>query len=255
MQLYAFENNRRQSKNQGASKTNTMELNEGTVVLCTVKKIEKTNIFLDIEDNGEGIMVLSEVAAGRIRNLREYVFPNKKIVCKILNIENGHVQLSLRRVTGKERDEVLEHYKREKRLISMIKAIAKQYEGLTKKIKEKYDLVDFFEKAKNSPLLLKEFFNNEEIEKLTKILTDRIEKEKLVKKLFKLTSYSSTGISDIKEILKIKDTEINYLGSSKFSIIVKANDFKEANKKLVSILEQIKQKAKEKHAVFEIIEK
>ncbi len=76
-----------------------MELTEGSLVLCTVKKIEKTNIFLDIDGYGEGSMVLSEVAAGRIRNLREYVFPNKKIVCKILNIDKGHIELSLRRVT------------------------------------------------------------------------------------------------------------------------------------------------------------
>ena len=86
-----------------------MELREDDVVMCTVKEIEGTTVFLEIEGNGTGTMVMSEVAAGRIRNLREYVFPKKKVVCKVFKIANGgHIELSLRRVTGKEREEAQE---------------------------------------------------------------------------------------------------------------------------------------------------
>ena len=63
-----------------------MELKEDEIVMCTVKSIEGTTVFLEIESNGTGSMAMSEVAAGRIRNLREYVFPKKKVVCKILKI-------------------------------------------------------------------------------------------------------------------------------------------------------------------------
>ena len=55
------------------------QLIEGALVLCTVKKVEKTTVFVEIEGNGEGSMVFSEVAAGRIRNLRDHISPNKKI--------------------------------------------------------------------------------------------------------------------------------------------------------------------------------
>lgn len=232
-----------------------MELEEGSVVLCTVKKIEKTNIFLDIEDDGEGSMVLSEVAAGRIRNLREYVFPNKKIVCKVLRKDNNHIQLSLRRVTGKERETVLEHYKKERRLASMLKTIVKNPEEIIKKIKKEHDFVDFLEEARNLPSMLSKFFEKGEIEKLEKILAEKIEKERTVKKTFKLTSDSPSGVYDIKEILNVKNVEIHYLGSSNFSILTKAPDFKEANKKLSDALEQIEKKAKLKHAYLEMREK
>ena len=232
-----------------------MELIEGSLVLCTVKKIDKTNIFLDIEGYREGSMVLSEVAAGRIRNLREYVFPNKKIVCKVLNISNNHIELSLRRVTGKEKQEVLERYKKEKSLTSMLKTIVPNPQEIVKKIKKEFDFLTFLEEAKDNIQILKKFFTKEQIEKISKILAEKIAKEKEVKKFFKLSSTSPSGITEIKEILSIPEAEIRYLGSAQFSILMKAKDFKEANKKIESLLEQIKQKAKQKHVLFEIKEK
>ncbi len=232
-----------------------MELNEGALVLCTVKKIEKTTVFVNIEGNGEGSMVLSEVAAGRIRNLRDYVAPNRKLVCKILNIENGNIQLSLRRVTGKERESVLQQYKKERNITNMLKAILKNPESIIGKIKKEYGLIDFFEQTRENPALLKKFFTNEEIEKLSKIFTEKLEKEKIVKKTFKLSSSSPAGLSIMKKILLEIPARIKYLGSSKFSIEIQAKDFKEANKKILSALEQIKQKAKRENAIFELMEK
>jgi translation initiation factor 2 alpha subunit (eIF-2alpha) len=75
-----------------------MELEEGTVVLCTVTKIVGTSVFVKLDDyNKEATIITSEIAPGRIRNLRDYVVPNKKIVCKILRIDNkGQIDLSLR---------------------------------------------------------------------------------------------------------------------------------------------------------------
>ena len=61
-----------------------MELEVGDVVLCTVDRIAGTVVFVKIEGNGEGSVIISEIAPGRIRNLRDYVVPKKRIVCKIL---------------------------------------------------------------------------------------------------------------------------------------------------------------------------
>ena len=231
------------------------QLIEGALVLCTVKKVEKTTVFVEIEGNGEGSMVFSEVAAGRIRNLRDHISPNKKIVCKILTLEPNNIQLSLRRVTSKEKEEVLEHYKKEKSLISMIKAITTDLEKTLIEIREKYDLVEFFEEAKNTPELLNKFFLKEESEKIYKIISEKTDKVKIVKKTFKLSSNSPSGVKEIKEILNIPQVEIHYFGSSTFSISVEANDFKEANKKLTLILEEIEKKARQKHLSFSLKEK
>ena len=45
------------------------ELKEDGIFLCTVKRIEGTTVFLDIEANGaavQGAMIFAEVSAGRI---------------------------------------------------------------------------------------------------------------------------------------------------------------------------------------------
>ncbi len=79
-------------------------MEEGDIVLCTVVKIERTTVFVKLEDGKEGTINTSEIAPGRIRNLRDYVVPDKKIVCKILSIDpKGNINLSLRRVTTKEK--------------------------------------------------------------------------------------------------------------------------------------------------------
>jgi len=100
-----------------------MDFEESDVVLCTVERIVGTTVFVKIEGYGEGSIILSEIAPGRIRNIRAHVVPKKKIVCKILRISGNRVELSLRRVTQKERKEVLDEYKQEKSYISMLKSI------------------------------------------------------------------------------------------------------------------------------------
>ena len=79
-----------------------MNLEAGDVVLCTVDRIVGTTVFVNIEGDGEGSIVFSEIAPGRIRNIRDYVVPKKKIVCKVLRISGNRMDLSFRRVTLKE---------------------------------------------------------------------------------------------------------------------------------------------------------
>jgi translation initiation factor 2 alpha subunit (eIF-2alpha) len=227
-------------------------IKEDDLVLCTVKKIDRTTVFVDIEGDGQGALEMSEIAAGRIRNIREYIAPNKKIVCKVLKIINGHPQLSLRRVTSKEREEVLEKNQKEKTFLSLIKTVITNPEEKIMKIKEKYELFDFYDEAKEKPELFHKFFSKEESEKLTKIISEKKEKEKIVKKTICIKTNSESGINDIKHILSEKDADIRYLGSSNFSVSVKAKEFKDANNILTKIIENIDKKAKEKKATLEI---
>ena len=231
-----------------------MAIKEDDLVLCTVKRIEGTTVFVTLEGDGEGSIVMSEVAAGRIRNLREYVAPNKKIVCKILKIMNGHPQLSLRRVTAKERETVEERHKKEKTFTSLLKAIVKDADKVLEKIKEKFELGHFFDQVRTKPELLHEFLKKEHAQSLAKMIAEKEEREKKVRHIFILKSMNETGIEEIKEILNIPDATIKYLGSSQFSIEAKGKDFKEANLKVSALLQVIEQRTKEKKAQFELKE-
>lgn len=232
-----------------------MTIKADDIVLCTVKKIEGTTVFVDIDNNGEGSIVMSEIAAGRIRNLREYVVPNKKIVCKVLRIVNNQIELSLRRVTGKERETLTKKYQKEQTFTTMLNKTIKNPQEIIKKIKSEYDISEFIEKARENPKILDNFVSKEEAKLITKILSEKKEKEKRVKKVITLKSNSESGVDDIKQILSNKEVEIRYLGGSNFTIFTIGKDFKEANQKLDSAILEIEKKAKEKKAILEIKEK
>src|SRR4030042_2930646 len=101
-------------------------IEEGDLVLCTVDRIAGTVVFVKVEgEEREGSIILSEIAPGRIRNLREYVIPKKKIVCKILKTSGGTISLSLRRVSQKEKKEILDVYNQERSYVSILKSVVK----------------------------------------------------------------------------------------------------------------------------------
>ena len=97
--------------------------NEGDIILCRVVEIAKTTVFVETLDGIKGSIVMSEIAPGRIRNLREYVVPKKIVACKILHIRDDHVFLSLRRVKQEERKNLMELYKKELTFKSVLKKL------------------------------------------------------------------------------------------------------------------------------------
>ncbi len=232
-----------------------MEYNEDDIFLCKVNKIEGTTVFLDVEGGGKGTMVLSEVAAGRIRNLRDYVSPGREVVCKVLRVYTDHIELSLRRVTAGERDEIFERNKRERAFRNVLKVIGEDADKVINEIKYKYDLIDFLDEAIDGKNVFEEFLSKDKAKKVFEIFSEKEGKEKFVDARFVLRSDAENGVEDIKEILDVKECKISYLGSSRFSIRVSAGDFKTADDVLKNILAEIENRAKSRKAVFEVVKK
>ena len=58
---------------------------EEELVLCTVTNVQHHSVFVNIDEyNLSGMIHISEVSPGRIRNIRDYVKEGKVIVCKVL---------------------------------------------------------------------------------------------------------------------------------------------------------------------------
>ncbi|MFH1802204.1 MAG: hypothetical protein ABH864_02005 [archaeon] len=230
-----------------------MKFKEDDIVLCKVKKIEGTTVFLEIEGSDvQGSMVLSEVAAGRIRNLRQYVSPNRLIVCKILRKSGDHVEFSLRRVTSREKDVVLDLHKKEKAFRSVLKFVGEDADSVLSKIKVENNLGEFFLAVKEKPSLLEKYISGDKASKVLEVFSEKEGGEKVVERRFTLKSDSAQGIEDIKHILDV-EAEVHYLGSSRFSISFKGKDFREANAKMEEVLGEIEKRAKEKNAELDIV--
>ncbi|MEM3405521.1 MAG: S1 RNA-binding domain-containing protein [Candidatus Pacearchaeota archaeon] len=232
-------------------------MEENDLVMCVVEKIEGTAVFVKINNNIDGTINFSEIAAGRIRNIRDYVFPGKRIVCKVLRINpNGVINLSLRRVTEKERKDFLEKYQKENASINIIKKIAlSEADKIISEIKkENENIYEFLQKSKENPSLLDKYFTKEQANEILEILKEKKEKEKEIKKNFYLKTKRSDGIEVIKKILFPYKDYIIYLGSSKFRIAKKSSNYKQTEKEIDSMLESIEKEAKKEKCEF-LIEK
>ena len=237
-----------------------MELNIGDVVLCTVDRIIGTTVFVNIEsqkEKTEGTIITSEIAPGRIRNLRDYVVPKKKIVCKILRMSENRIDLSLRRVTLKERKEVLEQYSIENSYEKIIKNI------LGDKFKEKIDemtkeerLYDFIENAKKNMNFLKKIVGNSNAEKIMSIINEQKGKKIELKKELNINITSSNGLELIKKMFSTsKDIDVRYISAGKYSLKITSDDFKKANTEIKNYIEELEKFAKENNLNLVIKEK
>lgn len=235
------------------------ELEEGDIVMCTVDRIAGTVVFVKIHINNkeiEGSIITSEIAPGRIRNIRDYVIPKKEIVCKVLRISKEGINLSLRRVTPKEKKEAIEYYKKEKSYKDILKSIiGEKYKQVVQTILNEQSIYDFLEESKDNPKRLEKLIGADYTKKILEILKNQKAKKAVIKKIILLTTTKPNGVSLIKELLDIKEAEIKYLSGGKYSIKTQAKDIKTADNNLKNILKELEKKAKEQGAELIVKEK
>jgi translation initiation factor 2 subunit 1 len=231
--------------------TNKEYPEEGDLVIATVKRIESYGAYvtLDEYDNQEGLLHISEIASTWVRNIRDHVREGQKLVLKVLRVdpEKGHIDLSLRRVTGREKTEKLLQWKMDKKAESIMKTAVeklKKNEEEANAIKEailkKYEsLYDAFEEAveEEEEVFTKLGISLEWAKALTEAakLKIKIEKAK-VSATLELTCLKPDGIEAIKQSLlnaeKIRKRGASItayaLGAPKYRIEVSANDYGEA---------------------------
>jgi len=238
-----------------------MALEEGDVVFCTVDRIIGTNVFVKIDEKNrevEGCIVMSEIAPGRIRNIRDYVVPKKKIVCKVLRVSGDRIDLSLRRVTLKEQKEVKKVYNQEKSYESILKSVlGDKGQDVIETISKSSKIYDFLNEAKENPKNLEELIGKEDAKKVLEIINAQQKNRKIIlKKEIFLTTTDPNGIEIIKKLLsKIKETEIRYIAAGKYVLKTESDDAKKADHKLRDILVEIEKDAKKLGAEFSIIKK
>lgn len=130
------------------------------LVMCTVKKVFQQGAFVSVDEYGEkeGMVHLSEVASGWIKNIRDHVREDQKVVCKVLAVdpERKRVDLSIRRVKDSERRWKVQRLKLEQRAEKLLeiaagklkKSLDQAYEEAGYKLQDKFgDLYSALEAA------------------------------------------------------------------------------------------------------------
>ena len=224
------------------------------LVLCIVTKIFHHGVFARLEEYGSsGMIQISEISPGRIRNIRDYVKEGKKIVCKVLKInkEKGQIDLSLRRVNEGQKREKINEVKQEQRAEKIIEFAAK-----TAKLKPEIVKKTVHEKVSKKYLLIHECFEDVvkgtvDLEKLgiekgfAKILTQAVQERMKPAVITVINSctvktYDPEGVKKVQEALQKglkKDTvTILYAGGGRYTVTAQAEDYKDAEKLMESYI-------------------
>lgn len=221
-------------------------MEEGKIVLCTVKEVTNTATSVKLDTGEEGIIISSEIAPGRIKHMRQYVIPNKKIVCKVIGSSNNHLHLSLRRVSSKERKEVMEEYKQEQALkIGFKQIFGEKSEDIIQKILGDFEnLQDFINKAREKESLFEEYIPKEK-QDLIKRIIEKKRKSHELKYHIVVKCLKNDGLSRIKKVLELNDDKISvsYISAGNFKLKLIVEDFKEGKKRMNEILKDLEKKA------------
>ena len=227
---------------------------DGELVLCTVTKIHFHSVFVNLDEYGRsGLIHISEVSPGRIRNIRDFVSEGRKVVCKVLKVnqERGHIDLSLRRVNDNQKRLKINEIKQEQLAEKIVEFIAKKldmplttlYKQVTEKLLKKYDGLYpcFQDVVKDAEILTKLGIEEKVAKTLEEAIKQRIkETEVEIKGNLTIQTYASDGVDIIKKSLEKGEkvgTEIGkgkirlrYEGSGKYSLSVKSENYKDAEK-------------------------
>lgn len=230
---------------------------ESEIVICTVTNIQYNSVFVKLDEykNLQGMIHISEISPGRIRNLRDFVKEGKVIVCKILRInrERGHIDLSLRRVNESQRRKKLESIKLNQKAEKIVEFASKHlkndYKEFLNEVSEKVKAVGYeslyscFEDVVENDYDITEIGLEEES---SKVLDEQI-RQKIkpasvrIEGIMTLNSYLTNGIEIVKEALIAADAtddavQIYYGGGGHFKTSVEAPDYKTAEKILGNAL-------------------
>jgi len=237
-------------------------------VLCTVTGVNPHSVFCTLDEYGgrTGMIHISEVAPGRIRNIREFVQEGKKVVCKILQVnkEKGHIDLSLRRVNEGQKRTKLNQIKQEQLAEKIIEYAAKQngesplalYNKLSEKLVPTYGTIFAgLEQAATDQLDLETIVDK----KIAKLLADAVKArikppEVKIGGDLKLTSYAPNGIQEIRDSLALAvkaGIKVRYVGAGTYHFEVIAEDYKTAEKILKDGLDPVLEHAKEQDVTAE----
>lgn len=233
---------------------------QGELVLGTVKNIFNQGAFIDLDEypGKRGMLHITEISLKWVRNIRDYVKEEQKVVLLVLRLDpgRGHIDLSLRRVNDSQRKIKLQQVKQKQRAGKLMEVMAAELKLAPEDIKAKVgQALSSYESA----------YAGLEAIAADNSLADRLELEpKLRKKLLELVvksikapavditgyaelhSFESDGVSAIKaalsEILKHKPNdcqmELTYVSAPLYRVKVTAADYKSAEKALRTAVDQ-----------------
>ncbi|MEF8779916.1 MAG: translation initiation factor IF-2 subunit alpha [Haloferacaceae archaeon] len=229
---------------------------QGELVVGKVDEIADFGVFVDLEqyENKRGLVHISEVASGWIKNVRDHVREGQTVVAKVLDVDRSsqQIDLSLKDVNEHQRKDKIQEWKNEQKadnwlLLALGEAVSdEQYEAVANGLLAEFEtLYDGFEAAaiRGTEGLSDVDLDDEEIDAIVETARENVSVPYVdVTGYVDLESPAPDGVDAIKEALSAAegngdvpeeiDLEVTYVGSPEYRIRVRAPDYKTAEDEL-----------------------
>jgi len=235
----------------------------GEIVIGTVTRVMDFGAFVSLDEyeNKEGMVHISEVAPGWIKDIRDHVKKGQKVICKVLSVnpKRGHIDLSIKDVTERQRKEKLQEWKNELKAFKWLEIIGEklgmskdQLVEIGKKLIKEYDSVHeaFVEVAYEGYEVLAKLVGEEFAKEMAEIARDNIKPPRVkVRGYFELKSFAGDGVERVKKVLlTIRDVieksspdimvKLYTVGAPRYRLELEAYDYKTLEKALAEALEE-----------------
>jgi translation initiation factor 2 subunit 1 len=233
----------------------------GDLVIATVNSVMDYGAYANLDEyNRRGFLHISEISSARIRNVRDFVRENQKLVLKVLRVdkEKGHIDLSLRRVNKRERIEKVKSWKEDRKGVALLSAVADKA-GLTKEqanqqigavLEEKFGLYAGFEKvAKEGVSVVTELGIPENIAQIIVQVAEERIKVKMVKirGVIEVRCPQRNGVKCIQDAFskakssQVKNAKVEFsvIAAPKYRVEVSADNWKRAEDLLEKVGEKV----------------
>jgi translation initiation factor 2 subunit 1 len=237
----------------------------GDLIVGKVDDIADFGVFVTLEEyeNKRGLVHISEVASGWIKNIRDHVREGQTVVAKVLDVDQGshQIDLSLKDVNEHQRKEKIQEWKNEQKADNWMElafgddVTDEEFSAIANAVLVEYEnLYEGFEAAAIHGMEALDDVDLDEEEKRSFVETAR---ENVSVPYVNVTGYVSlrsaapTGVDDIKEALKAAEgngeipeeveLSVSYVGSPEYRIKVRAPDYKTAERELEASADRARQ--------------
>jgi len=238
----------------------------GELVICKINRVNPNSAFALLEEYGlEGMIHISEICYGWIRDIRKHVKIDQEVVAIVIRIEDDRISLSMKRIDTKKEKTRMKEYRMDQKAERMLEMVAG---SLNKNLDQAYEEVGFpfqdnfgsitggFKQVLKNAEALKGKIPDEWIEPIKEIAEKNIkQKEFVLKAKLILKSYKPDGINTIKGVLmeaaKMK-LEIKYIAAPEYMIIYKTKQAKKGESEFMEKLEKLAKNAKNTYCLCEV---
>ncbi len=234
----------------------------GDLVMATVEQVTDYGAYVNLDEYGKrGLLHISEISSSWIRNIRDFVREGQKVVLKVLRVdmEKNHIDLSLRRVTRRERIEKVMAWKKERKAEALLKNVAEKtglsIDEINAKVatpmEAEYGLYEGFEKTvrEGIEVLTKLGISEDIATVVNQVATERIRVPMVeVRGTVDLRVMKPDGVRIIKEAFgnarkseKSKDAKLRFyvIAAPRYSVEVMADNYKHGEEVLQQVTDNI----------------